>query len=318
MSNFKSTFAPAITAMLEYRVALGLSENTSSSQLKHFDRYCSERHPECDAISKELVFDWLSEITEAGGSNISGYAGAVRNLAEYMNAVGQPAYVLPDGFYPYKSGFTAYVFSDAELSALFSAVDLLPGSLKSNESVVAPVLFRLIYTCGLRPNEGRELKRRNVSLDSGEIKIVKTKNKKERLVVMSPDMLALCRKFDSTLSAEREYFFSQINGKAYTASQLDGMIKKCWRNANPGVDNLPNIRTYDLRHRFASARLNRWLDEGADLNNKLMYLMAYMGHKHINETMYYVHILPENLVKSAGIDWNALNAVIPEVSRWRR
>jgi len=317
MISFNSKFAPMITAMLEYRVALGLSENTSGYQLKRFDNYCSMHFPECETLNKELVFDWLGELTETDSSNINKYAAAIRHLAEYMNAVGQAAYVLPTGFYPYKSGFTAYVFSDAELSALFAAIDSLPSNPKTNEAIVAPVLFRLIYTCGLRPNEGRELKRKYINFDSGEIKIVETKKKKERLVVMSQDMLALCRKYDSALSSEREHFFPQLNGKAYTSSQVDNLIKKCWRNANPDIENLPNIRTYDLRHRFASARLNRWLDEGANLNNKLVYLMVYMGHDHINETRYYIHILPENIVKSAGIDWDTLNSVIPEVSRWQ-
>jgi integrase len=83
------------------------------------------------------------------------------------------------------------------------------------------------------------------------------------------------------------------------------------------MDNPPSVWTYDLRHCFASSRLNSLLDEGADQNNKMVYLMVYMGHDHINETRYYIHILPENLVKSAGIDWGALNSVIPEVSRWQ-
>ena len=234
-----------------------------------------------------------------------------------MNAVGQTAYVLPTGFYPYKSSFTAYVLSDTELSALFAVIDSLPNNPKNNEATVAPVLFRLIYTCGLHPNEGRELKRKNINLDNGEIKIVETKKKKERLVVMSQDMMNLCRKFDSTFSLEREYFFQQLNGKTYTSSQVDKLIKKCWQSANPGIPNLPNIRTYDLRHRFASARLNRWLDEGVNLNNKLVYFMVYMGHDHINETRYYIQVIPENIVKSSGIDWNVLNSVIPEVSKWR-
>ena len=167
MSSFCSKFAPAIEAMLEYRTALGLSEKTSSAQLKHFDRYCVEHCPENDTISKRLVFDWLKNVFEAGSENISGYTAAIRNLAEYMNAVGQPAYVLPTGFYPYKSRFTAYVFSDAELSALFGAIDSMPRTSKNSEAATAPVLFRLIYTCGLRPNEGRELKCKHINLDSG-------------------------------------------------------------------------------------------------------------------------------------------------------
>ena len=36
-----------------------------------------------------------------------------------------------------------------------------------------------------------------------------------------------------------------------------------------------------------------------------------MGHNTITETAYYIHILPENLVKSSAIDWNKLNAVVP-------
>ena len=72
-------------------------------------------------------------------------------------------------------------------------------------------------------------------------------------------------------------------------------------------------RSYFLRHRFASACLNRWLDNGENLNNMLPYLRAYMGHDTLNETAYYIHILPENLVKTAAIDWDVFNAMLPEV-----
>lgn len=76
------------------------------------------------------------------------------------------------------------------------------------------------------------------------------------------------------------------------------------------------MRVYDLRHRFASAALHRWLDEGKDLYSRLPYLRTYMGHKELAATAYYIHLLPENLVKSAGIDWDALGRMIPEVELW--
>ena len=84
--------------------------------------------------------------------------------------------------------------------------------------------------------------------------------------------------------------------------------------ANPTVKSLPKVRVYDLRHRFASAVLNRWLDGGQDLLAMLPYLSAYMGHDHFSETAYYIHILPENLVKSAGIEWASFDELVPEVS----
>jgi len=315
MSNFVSQFAPAIVSMLEYRAALGLSPNSQAQQLARFDNYCAEHHPGCGELTRELAFEWLNSRADTG--NITGNdTSAIRGLAEYLTAIGKSAYILPHGFYPVKNNFTAYIFTDAEMAALFAAIDALPCKGNSTEHIITPVLSRLIYTCGLRPNEGRELLREYVNLDNGEIYVTNTKKKKGRIVVMSPDMLTLCRKYAARKLPESEYFFPRSDGNCYTATQQDKLFKKCWSNANPGIIDLPNIRTYDLRHRFASARLNRWLDEGRDLNAKLPYLRAYMGHKELSETVYYIHILPENLVKSAGVDWTALGAILPEVTLW--
>jgi integrase len=72
-------------------------------------------------------------------------------------------------------------------------------------------------------------------------------------------------------------------------------------------------RSYFLRHRFASACLNRWIDNGENLTNMLPYLCAYMGHKSLSETAYYIHILPENLIKSTAIDWDKFNSMFSPV-----
>lgn len=55
--------------------------------------------------------------------------------------------------------------------------------------------FRLTYTCGLRPQESRTLKRINVDLNSGEIRIVNSKWNRSRTVIMSDEMLTLARKY---------------------------------------------------------------------------------------------------------------------------
>ena len=45
------------------------------------------------------------------------------------------------------------------------------------------MLFRLIYACGLRPNEGRNLRISDINFETGELFITKTKRRKERIVV---------------------------------------------------------------------------------------------------------------------------------------
>jgi len=251
--------------------------------------------------------------------DITARAMAIRQFGKYLHAVGEDAYVLPDKFSPSRRTKPPYIFTDDELTSLFGAIDKLPS--RKNEpyfAEIAPVLLRLTYTCGLRPNEGWELLCENINLNSGEILITDTKRNKERIVVMSDDMLLLCRKYDlrrSIFGGGSPYFFPAHNGGAYTSNAVAAAFNKAWKSVSCAYRNpaKSTIRVYDLRHRFASACLIRWLDSGESLMAMLPYLRAYMGHDRMDETAYYIHILPENLIKSSAIDWNAFNSMFPEV-----
>lgn len=320
MSKFISGFAADLEAMLAYREALGFSRFSSEPVLLNFDRYAAVHYPDMTNLSREVATSWIDIHLDKSNNNISGKATALRHFGKYLSAIGKEAYILPDEYAsPPKSEFVPYLFSDDELARLFRSVDSLPETSSNRLATKIPsVLFRLIYTCGLRPNEGRELLRENINFKTGEIFITKTKRKKERIVVMSGDMLGLCKKYvaaSDSLGVSGTYFFPDKDGKPHTATQLERWLKKSWDAANPKVpaDELPNIRVYDLRHRFASTVLNRWLDEKQNLYNKLPYLRAYMGHDTLAETAHYIHIMPENIIKSAGVDWAAFEAILPSI-----
>ena len=242
-------------------------------------------------------------------------------LGKYLASMGIPAFILPEKFTSGRSCFLPYIFTDSELKALFHVIDVQGGKENSLQPFLLSTVFRLIYTCGLRPNEGRMLKRESVNLATGEILITETKGHKERIVVMSDDMTELAASYARLRDAaypDSPYFFPDRNGNSYSSPWMQNKFKAFFAAANPGVDPdmLPPVRIYDLRHRFASAALGRWLDNGENLFNRLPYLRAYMGHKELSATVYYIHLLPENLVKSAGIDWDSLRQMIPEVELW--
>ena len=312
MSRFVSAFALKIDAMLENRLSRGLKEDAHLRNLLRFDKFCAGHFAESNELTAQLAYAWLDSEAAGSAKGLDTKASTVRQLGKYLHAIGEDAYVLPEKFVTDRSAFRPYIFTDDELSILFAAIDAL-GEDRNEPflNLIAPAMFRLIYTCGLRPNEGRGLLRENINFDTGEIMIVKTKHNKDRITVMSDDMLSLCKSYDArrNIFSNSPYFFPAKDGGAFTNSKLLATLNKAWIAAtcNP-LNPIPKrIRVYDLRHRFASACLNRWLDEGRDLMAMLPYLRSYMGHGTMDETAYYIHILPENLAKSSAVDWNKFN-----------
>lgn len=318
MYEYISGFGAEIQAMEDFRETLGL--RSYAYLLQSFDNFCSDHYPKAQALSRNMVLEWLDKESEHR-KELSHNAAAIRQFGKYLASAGHEAYILPDYFCRYRSTFVPYIFTDAELKSLFHASDNLKAvrSQSSYDGIIAPVLFRLLYTSGLRPNEGRELRRSHINFETGEIKIIHNKQWQERIVVMSDDMLGLCRRYDlqrSIFSGDSDFFFPAQDGKPYTNQQMHRLFVRCWKNANPGFErsNLPSVRPYDLRHRFATAAMQRWLNEGRDLYAMLPYLRSYMGHKEFSSTAYYIHLLPENLVRSSGVEWSAFEKLIPEVT----
>ena len=321
MRKFTSKLAPVINEYLELRNTLGYL-NRQEDHLIMFDEYYSKHYPDLETMTKESVRGWLSYETSRGITGMYNKIGSIRMLAQYM---GNGAYVLPVNSVPKQPKCIPYILTDDELSRFFTAADDIKSSTPREVKQMAPTLLRLMYTCGLRPQEIRLIKKGNINFTTGEILIEKAKGHrkhKERIVVMSEDMLVQCRKYDvvrAVSNTDSEYFFARADGARLANYQLISLINVCWRQANPGVPPkmLPRIRPYDLRHRFASTLLQKWVCEGRDLYAMIPYMRAYMGHESFSSTAYYIHMLPENLLNSAGVDWSSIDSVNPEVSVWK-
>ena len=318
----KSLLAKKIEAALTYRESLGKSSKMYALNLSHLDEFCAANYPFETHLTKALAWDWVYSPSHTNSGRMRDCVSAVNFLGNYLRATGEDAYIFPESLAPYRYHPHPHVFTDEELARLFAAADTFPISKQSPlRHKIVPVVFRLIYTCGLRPSEGRTLKRTNINLDTGELLITNTKFDKDRLIVMSDDMLSLCQKYESArretdFGYASEFFFPTSKGNCYNRNDFSKMFQQCWRAANPGITTLPRVRVYDLRHRFVSAVLNRWIDEKKDLYAMLPYLRAYMGHYDLSATEHYIHLLPENLMKSSGIRWEAMESIIPEVTAY--
>lgn len=321
--GFTSGFAKDLEDMIALKVSFGFSESTYLDRAKDFDRHCAMGHPGASTMTEPVAVSWLKSRMSKTDGTVQRKVAFARAFGRYQRATGREAYVISESFAAGKNIFVPYIFSDDEMKGLFHEIDSYEKPGRRLEAALLSAYFRLTYTCGLRPNEGRLLKRSEVDLGSGEVRIVNTKWHKSRTIVMPDDMRAAAAAYAAMRDAvfpENGYIFPKPDGSPYTADWMGGKFRKFFaRSEKDGPSELlPPVRVYDLRHRFATANLSRWLDRGIDIHSRLPCLQSYMGHKELAATAYYIHLLPENLVRSSGIDWESMNRLVPEVELWEK
>ena len=321
MMGYESSLAALLEEYAEFRAALGFSDK-HATVLMGFDAYCAQFRPDAASLDEDVVRGWFKREAAAGSpGTLAHKAAAIRALARH---VGGSAYVLPPDMVPKTPAFEPYIMDDGELYRFFEAVDSF-GNERTDPfmPVAMRVMLRAIYACGLRPGEARRLLVGDVDTCTGEMMVRNSKHGKDRIVMAADDvseMLAsyLARRSVVSPCGAEDALFVRSDGAAIPGYQLITFVKACWKAANPGVPDcdLPRLRAYDLRHRFATEALQRWVDEGRDLYAMLPRLRAYMGHVNFKDTAYYIHLLPGRLAKSPGVDWGAVNGVGLEGGLW--
>lgn len=156
----------------------------------------------------------------------------------------------------------------------------------------------MLYCCGLRPQEVRNLKRCDVNLSEGTFYISNSKRNKDRVVPMSDELLQLCDHYDKLINIKiphRTYFFQNPNGRSYSAAWIQQQFLKCWKHAGITFKKEHHPRVYDWRHNFVTQRIHQWIREDKDVRVLLPYLSTYLGHESLEYTSHYIHLIPEYL-----------------------
>jgi len=316
--DFISAFALQMTDMLEFKEALGYARSSYDKFLLSFDRFCIKAYPEQNILTQKIVSHWAIAKQNESAAGVTRRLIAIREFGKYLVSVGCDAYIVPSEFIGGFKKFMPYIYTDEEITKFFIGADNLPPYWSSPlRDYTAPVLFRLMYCCGLRPAEIRLLKRIEVDFTESFVLISESKSNKDRIVTVDPGVMALCERYDfiaNIMFPEREYFFPSSNGGAYTANLIQNLFHRCWRQAGISFSRSQKPRVTDFRHNFATRTFMNWLDEGKDINALMPYLSAYMGHSEFRHTAYYISLIPDRLIRSSGVQWDRMNALVPEVN----
>jgi len=311
---YSGNFKFYIEGLIEQKNSIGYPYDSSSRILKTFDIFCIHNYPDETILTQEIALHWAEKRMDEHPNGLLRRITPIRQLAKYMNSIGVEAYLIPTGIPGKQIRYVPHIFTDQELHAFFAEVDRCAVSPYSPPArhLIIPVFFRLLYCCGLRSSEARLLKVEDVDLEIGQLIIRQSKGNKDRKVMLSEELLALCRIYHAKVSRifpGRTAFFPNQWGKYYHDGIIDYWFHLFWDKT--GIANISGNppRVHDFRHSFAVKRLNLWVQEGKDLNAYLPYLSMYLGHAHLTETDYYLHFVPEffplfkekNLAKSANL-----------------
>lgn len=314
---FHSLFAERLTDFIAQKHALGYPYTGSEAILANFDRFCAERFPDSDTISKEIGLTWAVRRDTEGNNCFRNRLSVVREFARYINRIGGQSYVIPAAYVKKGARPTPHIYSEEEIAVIWREFDnTRPRGGFPVRHFVLPAIVRLLYCCGLRPCEARKLKVDDVNLLAGKLYIRESKGRKDRIVMLADDVCDYLRVYDRQVCRHltgREWFFPNSTDELYSKEWLEKEFRIVRSRLNLEYSSSNPPRLYDFRHTFATHSLYKWLKEGKDLTAMLPYLSAYMGHAQLSDTFYYIHLVPEQLRTMSGLDFSKYEALLPEV-----
>lgn len=290
---FKSIFAKEMYRYLDDRVACGYKETSFYCTLRKFDHFC------CKEKITELIFTtenaahWLKkDINEAATSHYS-RINSSKHFLTYLSRKNYNVFVIRDIRYR-PTNFQPHIYTDDECNRYFIAVDTYSSARNKKNAIQYPVLFRILYCCGTRLNETLGIRKKDIDLDDGIIKLFEAKNNCERYIVLSDELNNLMKQFADKcfyLLADDDYIFTNATGKRISGKTIYNVHRMFLEKAGiPYIGGGAGPRVHDWRHHMAVKAFKQMIDSGLDMYVSLPILSTYLGHKTIFATERYVRL----------------------------
>lgn len=316
---FDGPFKKYCSLYVEYKRNLGYKFGESSLyQLRHMDDFF-KRYEMVSSLKleKEMVEEYVSRRGSESLKTQHMRMSLIRQFALFMNNNGFNFYVHPKELIPVPKTFSPYIFTKTEINNIIKVIDNLAYCPSSKfYHLIYPMLFRMLYGCGLRINEALSIKKVDVGLENGILTVKKSKNNSSRLVPMSTTLTNYCRKYASNMEFDMDddgYFYpSRDNGK-YNRTPVYIKFKHFMKKAGIFTDNEVGPRVHDIRHTFAVHALEKMISDGQDIYCSLPILCAYLGHRDIESTEKYIRLTEESFGQITDSVTLLYNEVFPEV-----
>lgn len=151
------------------------------------------------------------------------------------------------------------------------------------------VMFALTYDTGIRISELSDLLIADVDLDRKQLRVKKSKNKKQRYVTVSEHTVRGIKKH-LALNNPKVYLFERQSRKSMPISHT--RIRFLFKDAVEKAQIKKQISVHSLRHTYATHQL--------EAGQNIMNVKDAMGHSDIQNTLVYLHIAQLDPLKKFG------------------
>lgn len=293
--DFQSNLAPHMAGFVKQKRAIGYKYEMQISILKRFDSLCVERFPKECTVTRDMLDVWAFKRPMEAPGTLRNRVTVIAHLAQYISSLGIDAYIYPTNELPNEPKYIPYIFSEDELVRFFRQVDCCHFSHQApNRHDIMPVLFRILYCCGLRPGEVLRLEMRDVDLERGVLLIRKSKNDNDRYVPMSHELAERCRIYAAKVHKAgtlHKYFFPAPDEGMISSMNIHSNFRRFLQKAGISYGGKgKGPRVYDFRHTFAVHSLRNIVLSGKDVAVYHQALKTYMGHSFFKYTAYYLRL----------------------------
>lgn len=305
-------------SFIQEKKSVGYKFQKGAATLKRFDTLITQKGLQERKLTKELIMLWTEKSPNEANATRCGRISIARGFAQYMVRLGYVAHIYPISTVTInRYSYIPYIFSKNEIKIIFHACDHYQISdCSPNRHLILPLLFRILYGCGLRISEALNLTYEDVDLEHGTLFIRNAKFGKERIVPMAGSLTERCRIYKEELNSNKvsnNFLFPSPYGGQYKYSTIYTLFRGIlWESGISHTGKGP--RVHDIRHAFSVHCLKKWVLKGKDLTNLLPYLSAYLGHVDLRGTQHYLRLTADLYPDIITKVEQSFSSLIPEVT----
>lgn len=292
--KYNGIFKELIEAFILEKHNLGYKYTREAEILKEFDKYTIKENITSNKLSKDLIINWIDThnvklITKKH------YGDIMREFGKYLFKFDNSSFILPNKYYPIKSEFKAYIYSNDELNRFFKTIKINFMVNNIQKQSLYYLIFQLLYTTGMRVTEVLNIKINNIDFNNKSILLEDCKNGNDRTIYLKESIFNLIDDYHNKYNIQKDsnnYFFTIKNNKQLNRNLVYSNFRKILILSGIAHSEF-GPRVHDFRHTMAVYSFKNAVDNNYDLLTFLPILSAYLGHKDIYATEKYLHLISD-------------------------